>query len=277
MSGVDDHSAWVGRSEEAADVAAAGPIRRLAALLDHETPPWAPCVVPPLGHWLYFLPEARQSSLGPDGHPARGGFLPPVALPRRMWAGGRIAFFAPIPFDAPMTRRSTIASVTPKTGASGPMVFVVVRYEIFAGGQMAISEEQDIVYRGAGRPGPSPSAPEAESDFHRLVSLGPVALFRYSALTFNGHRIHYDRNYATKEGYPDLVVHGPLVATLLVDHLLRWRPAAPLTRFVYRARAPLFDSGAFALNLRRTESGANLWAQAPGGPVNFEADATIAE
>ena len=180
----------------------------------------------PLGHWLYFLPEARESDLGPDGHPARGGFLPPVALPRRMWAGGRVDFLSPIPLGAEMTRRSTIIDIVDKSGSSGPMTFVVVRHEISLQGRLAVREEQDIVYRGAsGQDAPAAadgaSASAERYDFRRCVAPGPVELFRYSALTFNGHRIHYDRDYATgAEGYPGLVVHGPLIATMLVDTLL---------------------------------------------------------
>ncbi len=201
---------WIGRSEENRDIAEPGPIRRLAALLDHEAPPWAPGALPPLGHWLYFLPEARQSSLGPDGHPARGGFLPPVALPRRMWAGGRIDFLAPVPFGAEMTRRSTIANIADKSGASGAMTFVLVRQEIFVKNGLAIRDELDIVYRAGPQPAasaPAPSSPPLmqDCDFRRAVAPGPVDLFRYSALTFNSHRIHYDRDYATRvEGYPGL-------------------------------------------------------------------------
>jgi 3-methylfumaryl-CoA hydratase len=276
-----DLSAWIGRTEDKRDHADAGPIRRLAALLDHETPPWAPNVVPPLGHWLYFLPEARQSSLGADGHPTRGGFLPPVALPRRMWAGGRIDFLEPIPFGAEMTRRSTILDVSEKTGASGAMVFVIVLHEIFVGGNLAIREEHDIVYRAAQPPGSAPAKPAApppaeEAEFRRVVAPGPVELFRYSALTFNGHRIHYDRDYAVGvEGYPGLIVHGPLIATLLIDNLLRWKPAAPLKRFAYRARSPLFDGARFELCARHTPAGVRVWAQAPGAPVAMEGEATL--
>ena len=272
--------AWIGRSTETRDIAAEGPIRRLAALLDHDEPPWAPGALPPLGHWLYFLPEARQSSLGPDGHPTRGGFLPPVALPRRMWAGGRIDFLRRIPFGAEMTRRSTIADIADKSGASGPMTFVAVRHEISVEGEVAIREERDIVYReapNAGAPAPTrrSSPPAEDPDFSRTMALGPVDLFRYSALTFNAHRIHYDRDYATGiEGYPGLVVHGPLIATLLVDTLLRWKPAAPLARFAYRARSPLFDGRPFGLFAKGAAEAAILWAQTPGGQVAMEATAS---
>lgn len=271
---------WIGRTEEKQDVAAAGPIRRLAALLDHENPPWAPDVLPPLGHWLFFLPDVRQSALGPDGHPARGGFLPPIPLPRRMWAGGRIEFLRPIPFGATMTRRSTIADISDKTGSGGPMTFVVVRHEIFASDEVALREEHDIVYRSA----PAPEAPQRrpaaapseDADLRRSTAPGPVELFRYSALTFNGHRIHYDRDYASKEeGYPGLVVHGPFIATLLIDNVQRWRPAAPIARFAYRARSPIFDGTRFDLCLKATEKGARIWAQPADGPISMDGEVEL--
>lgn len=272
---------WIGRSEETSDVAEPGAMRRLAALLDYEAWPWAPGELAPLGHWLYFLPEARESSLGPDGHPARGGFLPPVVLPRRMWAGGRVDFLSPVPLDAEMTRRSTIVDIADKVGSSGPMTFVIVRHEISVEGRLAIREEQDIVYRGASGSRASPavdgaSAPAEHFDFRRCVALGPVELFRYSALTFNGHRIHYDRDYATAaEGYPGLVVHGPLIATMLVDTLLRWKPGTKLTRFIFRARSPLFDATPFDVCAKASQDGAKVWAQAKGAPVAMEGQATF--
>jgi 3-methylfumaryl-CoA hydratase len=271
-----DPRAWVGRFEERDDVAEPGPVRRLAALLDHTAPPWRAGIVPPLGHWLYFLPEARQSAIGADGHPRPGGFLPPIDLPRRMWAGGRIEFRAPIALGAKMTRRSTVADVVAKTGASGAMVFVIVRHEIVVEGVTALVEEQDIVYRAAASPPAAPrSAPGgAEPEWRRSIALGPVALFGYSALTFNGHRIHYDRDYArNQENYPGLVVHGPYIATLLVDNFLRWRPQTPIAKLAYRARSPLFDGRSFDLCAVSNENGARLWAQEPGRPIAMEAEA----
>jgi 3-methylfumaryl-CoA hydratase len=197
-----------------------------------------------------------------------------------MWAGGRIDFLRPIPFGAEMTRRSTIADIADKSGASGPLTFVVVRHDVSVGGEVAIREERDIVYREAAKPGARAptrhsSSPAEDPDFSRTVSAGPTELFRYSALTFNAHRIHYDRDYATGvEGYPGLVVHGPLIATLLVDTLLRWKPAAPLDRLTCRARSPLFDGRPFGLFARGAAEGAILWAQTPGGQVAMEATAS---
>jgi 3-methylfumaryl-CoA hydratase len=275
----EDLRAWIGRSEASEDWAAPGPIGRLAALLDHAIPPWEAGVVPPLGHWLFFLPEAPQSSLGVDGHPGRGGFLPPVDLPRRMWAGGRIDFLAPIAWGAKMTRRSTVADVAAKTGASGEMVFVVVRHEILVDEIAAIVEEHDIVYRALGsKPAaPAPQPALLEADLRRSVAPGPVELFRYSALTFNGHRIHYDREYARdQEGYPGLVVHGPYIATLLVDNFLRARPASRIAKFAYRAKSPLFDGAPFELCAKFERNGARVWAQAPSGAIAMEGSLTLA-
>ena len=261
---------WIGREERASDWASPAPLAGLAALLDHETPPWAAGEVPPLGHWLYFLPHARQSAIDVDGHPKPGDFLPPVALPRRMWAGGEVVFHAPLPVGAQIERVSTIANVTAKTGSSGAMLFVTVRHAIFCHGALAIEERQDLVYRGPdGTAVPAPAIDAPKADAIRIVTPDPVALFRFSALTFNGHRIHYDRDYAREiEGYPGLVVHGPYAATLLVDHFLRETPGAVLKRFSFRARRPMFDTAPFSLNLARTGAVADVWtADTAGRPA----------
>jgi 3-methylfumaryl-CoA hydratase len=251
---------WIGREERASDWTSSAPLAGLAALLDHEKSPWTTGEVPPLGHWLYFLPHARQSAIDIDGHPKRGDFLPPVPLPRRMWAGGEMVFHAPLPVGAPIERVSTIADVTAKTGSSGAMLFVTLRHAIFCSGALAIEERQDLVYRGPdGTAAPAPATEAPKADATRIVTPDPVALFRYSALTFNGHRIHYDRDYARSEGYPGLVVHGPYAATLLVDHFLRETPDAVVKRFSFRARRPLFDTAPFSLNLRRTGAAAEVW------------------
>ena len=162
---------WVGRAETAHDVAAAGPLARLAALLDHDgPPPWRPGEAPPLGHWLWFLPDARQRDIGPDGHPRRGGFLPPVELPRRMWAGSRIAFHHPVPLGAAVERRSVIASVERKSGRSGELVFVAVDHEIASGGRTLITDRHDIVYRAAAAPAtPAAVAAAPAGGYGRIV------------------------------------------------------------------------------------------------------------
>jgi 3-methylfumaryl-CoA hydratase len=264
---IEHLKSWIGREERAVDQASAAPLAGLAALLDHEAQ--APGEVPPLGHWLYFLPHARQSAIDVDGHPKRGGFLPPVPLPRRMWVAGEIVFHAPIRIGASIERVSTVADVTAKTGSSGDMVFVTVRHAIRCDGVLVIEERQDLVYRGDGSAAAPPPVEARVAEATSTVTPDPVALFRYSALTLNGHRIHYDRGYARDvEGYPGLVVHGPYAATLLMDHFLCETPGARVKRFAFRARRPLFDTAPFSLNLKRTERGAEVWtADAAGQPA----------
>ncbi len=268
---IDHLKSWVGRTEEAEDHADAGRIAELAATLDHAAPPWIDGEAPPLAHWLWFHTHMRQSELGPDGHPKRGGFLPPVELPRRMWAGSRIRFLAPVPVGSALRQLSTIRSVEAKSGKSGAMIFVTVSHEIFANGTRAVIDEQDIVYRQAARPGsaPPPVQPDTRNcDVTRTIHPDPVLLFRYSALIFNGHRIHYDRDYCRDvEGYPGLVVHGPLTATLLMDHFLRARPGARVVSFAFRAQRPLFDIAPFDVCLAETAGGAEIWARNPAGEV----------
>ena len=277
---MDDFSAWVGRSETREDSATAAPLAGLAALLDHDAA--RPDTVPPLGHWLNFLPDARQSAIGADGHPRRddNGLLPPIPLPRRMWAGGRVEFLAPIPVGAALTRITTIEAIRPKRGASGDLLFVTLRHDITADGVPAIREEQDLVYRApaaaaAAPVEPSPVPDPEPADAVRSVSPDPVLLFRYSALTFNAHRIHYDRDYAQGvEGYAGLVVHGPLIATLLMDHYLRETPGAAPKFFNFRAEAPLIDGAPFDLCLARQEGGARLWARDAAGRPTMRAEVT---
>jgi 3-methylfumaryl-CoA hydratase len=279
-------AAWVGRTERRFDRVSAVPVAALAATLDREDPePREGAPIAPLRHWLYFLPLHRQSEIGPDGHARRGGFLPPVPLPRRMWAGGRLEFRAPLRVGDAIERESRIARVDVKEGRTGTLVFVLVRHEITAARALAIVEEHDIVYRDAARPGDPPppkrAAPRAgagETAWRRDVLPDPVLLFRYSALTFNGHRIHYDQPYVTHvEGYPGLVVHGPLIATLLVD-LARDR-AAPraIASFSFRAVAPLFETAPFAVCGKPAPDGnaIALWAEDEQGNLAMEATATL--
>ena len=274
---------WIGRQEVRRDICDANRFVRLAATLDHEAPPWHAGLLPPLGHWLYFLDAAPMPRLGADGHAARGGFLPPVPLPRRMWAASRLEFVEPLRVGDTVTRRSQITDVQLKEGQSGTLVFVKLLHEIFApSGDVALREAQDLVYRGDAAPDapagvPKPAPPGAE--WRRALTADPVLLFRYSALTFNGHRIHYDRPYATGvEGYPGLVVHGPLIATLLVDHLRRHLPQVSLRRFEFRALRPLFDGAPFELCGRRSTDGGSvhLWARDAGGALCMDAIATLA-
>ncbi|MFN3261438.1 MAG: acyl dehydratase [Pikeienuella sp.] len=241
-------------------------------------PPAEGAALPHFHHWIYFLEAAPGRALGRDGHPAKGGFIPDLGLPRRMWAGGRLRFAAPLPIGAAAEKRTTIESVARKAGRSGPLAFVTLRHEISAAGALAVTEWQDVVYRedpAPGAPAPEPAqAPEGETRSRRLT-LGPVPLFRYSALTFNGHRIHYDRDYAREvEGYPGLVVHGPLIAQLLLA--LAEERLGPAAAFEFRARAPAFDFEEIALCAKDEGLAVRLWAKGPDGRLLMEAQAEAA-
>jgi 3-methylfumaryl-CoA hydratase len=281
MDTLEHLRSWIGRSEQRTDTISAAPLAALAATLDRDDPPpVSGTAVPPLWHWLYFLPIARRSELGDDGHPRRGGFLPPVELPRRMWAGGRLTFARPLRVGEVATRTSRIDDVTAKDARSGPLVFVTVRHQLSTPEGHAIDEEHDIVYRGLPAPGsaPTPSRAPTDETFARTIVPDDVLLFRYSALTFNGHRIHYDRRYVTEvEGYPGLVVHGPLIATLLLDLLRRERADATVVRFDFKAVSPLFDLHPFAVCGRADgERLFALWARNHEGALAMQATAEVA-
>ena len=274
----EDPASWIGRTERRQDIVTASPLVALSALLDRDDPPPRPGdAAPPLAHWLYFLPSYRQSEASPDGHMAHGGFMPPVALPRRMWAGSRIEFLRPLRVGSAVERVSTIKSVEQKRGRSGELVFITVRHEIGDGHGLAISDEHDIVFRAAGVLAAPPVPAPDDAAWRRDIRPDPLLLFRYSAVTFNGHRIHYDHPYATKvEGYPGLVVHGPLIATLLVDLLRRERPAAVLRSYAFRALRPLYDTASFATCGKPLDDGhsARLWTRDAEGAMTMEATAT---
>ncbi|BBL22628.1 MULTISPECIES: FAS1-like dehydratase domain-containing protein [Comamonas] len=278
---------WQGKSETTPDSITTAPLRALSATLDRDDAPPAPgSVVPPLWHWLYFLPHARQSEIGPDGHPRRGGFLPPVPLPRRMWAGGRLRWDAgnPLRVGQEVERLSTIQSVRHKAGRSGELLFVQVEHQFRNARGVALTEEHDIVYRPLAQPGEAAPAPQTpplagQAAWSRTIVPDDVLLFRYSALTFNGHRIHYDRQYVTQvEGYPGLIVHGPLIATLLVDLVRRSVPGAQLTSFAFKAVRPTFDLHAFSVHGTPSADGKTieLWAQDHEGWLTMQATATLA-
>ena len=269
---------WRGKTESRTDVVTSAPILALAATLDRVDPPPQPGdPLPPLWHWLYFLPISRQSELGPDGHAKRGGFLPPVPLPRRMFAGDRVQFHRPLRVGETISRVSRIIDINGKQGRSGVLVFVLVRHEISNRDGLALIEEHDIVYREQPKPAdpaPAPQAPPSGATWVRQVQPDPPLLFRYSALTFNGHRIHYDRTYTTEiEGYPGLVVHGPLIATLLLDLLRRNLPDAGVASFSFRAVRPLFDIAPFSVCGKPASDGktAQLWAADNQGSLAMEA------
>ena len=265
---------WVGRQERREDFISEAPLRGLCALLDHETPPWDPGAAPPLAHWLYFLPTARQSDIDLDGHPKRGGFLPPIDLPRRMWAGGRLSFHAPLPIGARAERVSTISKVASKSGASGEMVFVTLTHEVRADGVLVVREEQDIVYRGAGGAPPAGAPDQRVSARTRVLAPDETMLFRFSALTFNAHRIHYDLPYTTGvESYPGLVVQGPFIATLLLDHVLRGAAMARVKSFSFRAQRPLFAGAEASLCI---DDAGELWCKNAAGEVTMSARVELA-
>ena len=288
MSALDDTLErardWIGRSETATGLIAAAPADILAATFDRDDPPLQEGdAIPPGWHWYYFPEVVKLSETGPDGHKAKGGFMPPVPLPRRMWAGVRMRFDRPLRVGETARRVSTIADVAPKSGRSGTLCFVTVRHEIFGEDGLTTHEEHTTVYRGAdtggggsGRSGGP--APPAEEVWSREVDPTTVLLFRYSALTMNSHRIHYDRRYVTEvEGYPGLLVHGNLITTLLMDLFRRARPEATLRSYAVRALAPLFDETPF------TVAGApgpaagegRLWALTPDGGIAQTAEITF--
>ncbi len=234
--------------------------------------------LPPLWHWLYFLEAKRASELGRDAHPKRGGFLPPVALPRRMWAGGRLSFETPLIIGQEAIKKSTIKSVQEKDGRTGKLCFVTVQHEIFQNDVRAMTEEHDIVYRedpDPAAPTPTPKAAPDDAAFSERVSPNQALLFRYSALTFNGHRIHYDVDYARSvEGYDGLVFHGPLTATLLVD-LAAKQVGKPPKTFAFRGLAPIAGLTAFSIEGRRANDTVELWAKRHDGALAMSAQATF--
>ncbi len=289
-----DLQVWTGRSETLDDVATATPYAALSATLDWPVAtgahqhnagrPAAGTALPYLWHWLYFLPIYPQSEIGADGHAKRGGFLPPVPLPRRMWAGSDFEFHEPLLVGDALSRTSTIVDIKEKSGRTGNLIFVKVRHEIRRNGAqtVALTEHHNIVYRDAPKPGditPPPQAAPAECAWQRNIVPDDVLLFRYSALTFNGHRIHYDRKYVTEvEGYPGLIVHGPLIATLLMDLLRRQKPDAQVARFEFKAVRPTFDIHPFSVHGQPSDDGktVRLWGRDHEGWLTMDATATLA-
>lgn len=279
MSGQTAESA-IGATEAGSERIAGSIAQAFSATLDYATALHTGDPLPPLWHWLYFWPKARMSAIGEDGHPTKGGFLPELGLPRRMAAGGRFTFHAALKIDGMAQRSSRVTRIERKEGRSGRLAFVTVAHTITGNGKPAIYEEQDIVYREAatgGRPPPPVPAPK-DSRWRRQIRPSEALLFRYSALTFNAHRIHYDRAYARDvEGYADLVVHGPLVATLLAELVRRELPDRKILTYEYRARRPLFLGNDFSVCGRLTDDGgaAELWAQDHEGWLTMSARASL--
>ena len=262
---------WIGRSTEATDVVTAQLVKGLRATLFQEIgEPKRGDAAPFTVHWCLGQPVFPHDQLGPDGHPTRGGFLPPVPLPRRMWAGGQLEFLDSLRVGDEPRRNSRITDVAMKSGSTGQLCFVSVEHLVSTERGLAIRERQDIVYRdiGGAPPAASPKAPPVAQ--HRETHMSdPVLLFRYSALTFNGHRIHYDRDYVTKvEGYPGLIFHGPLQAALIVELAAKLRNGKPPKKLSYRGVQPLFEGTEFSVNANDRDSGLELWiANAEGQPT----------
>ena len=273
--------AWVGRQEIRDDVIAPAPVARLSATLDHSAPRATQGEpLPECWHWLYFQPEASTAQIDVDGHPKRGTFLPPVPLPRRMWAGSELGFHAPLLVGDEVRRVSEVEAVDLKSGSVGPLVFVTLIHKFYARDTLCLEEKQTLVCRpdqmGATPPAKARTTVPADSTWSRVVSPSPVLLFRYSALTFNSHRIHYDRDYAMmNEGYAGLVVQGPLTATLLLDLVHRHQPEARLTAFQFRGLRPLLEPSQFTLGGTPTQDGIELWAVDAAGEVAMKASAQV--
>ncbi|MEE9313356.1 MAG: MaoC family dehydratase N-terminal domain-containing protein [Rhizobiaceae bacterium] len=262
---------WVGKSESATDTLHPAQARLMQTTLNREASIEVGDPLPPLWHWAYFLSGVPLSGLGRDGHPALGQFLPPVALPRRMWAGGRLTFEKPILLGDTITKTSTIKNVSLKSGRSGALCFVTVEHKFTSeDGTAHITEEHDIVYRedsAPDAPKPKPAEPPKGSARSQTITPSSVQLFRYSALTFNSHRIHYDREYCKDvEGYPGLIFHGPLTATLLADMAAQH---APIKTFNFRAVSPLFDTAPFTIN---NDGEGTYWAETPECGLAMKAD-----
>ncbi|SEK09123.1 hypothetical protein MAA5396_03967 [Marinovum algicola] len=273
---IDDLRRWIGREEHASEALSATRLQQYEATLE-DSPPQCPAgTAPPLIHWCLAQPVVPMSELGRDGHPALGSFLPPVPLPRRMWAGGEITFHDNLRVGNTVDRCSKITDVTLKQGRSGDLCFVTVTHDISTAGRAICTERQDLVYRAAAS-GPTVASPAPVAappgDKSQTISPHPTLLFRFSALTFNGHRIHYDRRFCTDvEGYAGLVVHGPLQATLLCHFAAKLWGAAPKT-FWFRSVSAICDDTDFTLNATEEGDGLRLWTAAVGHPVAMEAGA----
>lgn len=272
---------FVGREILQDDVVADGPVRGLIATLQSRAvAPQPGDPAPLLAHWLYCLPYTPLADAGPDGHPRRGATTPPDAPPRRMWAGSEIAFHRPLRIGATIRRRSTVAELAEKQGRSGRLLFVTIDHALSDGDGPVLNDRQQIVYRDLPPPDARPQPPEpapAAPQWQRRIDPDPVLLFRYSALTFNSHRIHYDRSYATGvEGYPGLVVHGPLVATLMLHELVARHPTSDVASYSFRAVRPIFDTSPFHIGGSLGDDGAaHLFAADDSGALCFTATARL--
>ena len=277
MLDLDHLRTWIGRSETAGEPLTPSLAQRFNATFDQVTDTDIGAPAPLMIHLCLAPQTVPTAELAEDGHAALGGFLPPVPLSHRMWAGGTLEFIDEIRIGDHVCRHSTIREVTVKEGRSGLLCFVTVDHLITAEGREVLRERQDIVYRGAtgGGDAGKVAAPAPSGEHYRVVTPLATLLFRYSALTFNAHRIHYDAPHTRAEdGYPGLIVHGPMQATMLVQFASKLRGQAPV-QFEFRSVSPLFDDGDFSLNAVEEDDGLRLWtAYAAGGPVAMDARAT---
>ena len=274
----DNLQQWVGRTRTIPDTIDERQTRLMALTLDLDADAISAqgSALPPLWHMIYFHEAVAMHEIGHDGHAKLGGFLPPISLSRRMYAGGRFTFHKPIRIGDTATKTSTVTSIAPKQGRSGPMCFVTVRHDILAGGELCLSEEQDIVYlepRPQDAQTRSPRGDPAEAGVSRTITPHPTWLFRYSALTFNGHRIHYDLDFCRDvENYPGLVVHGPLLATLLAGLAAEQAGPSGLKDFAFRAVSPIFHDRSFSINAAADPGLGKVWASNPDGHLAVEAE-----
>jgi len=285
MENLDKLKDWIGKTETIEDFISPTIIAGMSATLDRDdAAPQFGDAIPASWHWLFFNKAARRSKLGVDGHPARGDFLPPVPLPRRMWAGSKVELLKPLEVGSKISRLSTINNVTIKEGRSGALVFVEIDHQVSGTDGVAVTDLQTVVYRDMPQQSDAPAAkPQATplpggALWSETVTPDTVLLFRYSALTFIGHRIHYDREYTVKEeGYPALLVHGPLTASILLDLARRNCPDTEISGFDVRASGPLFDDAPFSIHGKLDDGGATaeLWAVNNDGELSLSVRATF--
>ena len=269
-----DHASWIGKSKSVNDALRPEQAQLLSATIGHDRTIENGSTLPALWHWVYFQEVSQIDQLGRDGHASKGEFLPPIDLPRRMWAGGRLDYQRHAKIGERLTKTSTIKDIKNKTGKTGQLCFVTVRHEYFDHeDKLVFSEEHDIVYREDPQDKTTTAAtiaPPENGAANEVVTPSSVLLFRYSALTFNSHRIHYDRDYCINvEGYPGLIFHGPLTATLLAEFAGRKNPDKQIKTFSFRATAPLFDTEPFAIN---TDGRNTYWAETPNGRLAMKAE-----
>jgi 3-methylfumaryl-CoA hydratase len=279
---IEDLKSHVGRKQAATDTLHAGPANLLRLALGRPEPEFRDGdPLPPAWLALYFLPRFATGELRPDGTPRDTGVIPVMPLPRRMFAGERVRLHRPLRLGATVRRETELADISMKSGGTGTLVFATVISRVLDADGVATEEERRTVFREEVKAGEANQAPRREPaptdvPWRRRVTPDPVLLFRFSALTFNSHRIHYDRAWAMEvEGYPGLVVHGPLTTTLLVDFARDQNPGRPITGYATQARAPLFDNAPFELRGRPTARGCELWAVTPEGTVAMSADVEL--